>query len=287
MVFALFCVMFLMISCGDGSSSDNNSVTNFGKLGGECYPNRTCDKGFICDAKHNVCLKDPGNPDNGSDKSDSDNVGKTDTTPEQPDDGDSTPADNTDTSDQTDDSDTSDSTDDADLGDSQPDGDSGADTGDDGDTTDSGADSGSDTGSEGDNSNLNTGDESGNQAQAGEIGAACTSDSQCTQTYDSGTDGQEPVCLFASYGFPNGYCTFFGDGTDSAACDSTEELFYNFGGSWGGNGLCLHKCTKPSDCRKGYRCSNKIQACLPDCKTAGYECVYGKCDTTDGVCLEI
>jgi hypothetical protein len=277
MVFALFCVMFLMISCGDGSSSDNNSVTNFGKLGGECYPNRTCDKGFICDAKHNVCLKDPGNPDNGSDKSDSDNAGKTDTTPEQPDDnGDSTPADNIDTSD---------STDDADLGDSQPDGDSGADSGDDGDTTDSGADSGTDTGSEGDDSNLNTGDESGNQALAGEIGAACTNENNCKQSYNNGD--QTAACVKDSEGFPGGYCTFFGDGTDSAACDSTEELFYNFGGSWGGNGLCLHKCTKPSDCRKGYRCSNKIQACLPDCKTAGYECVYGKCDTTDGVCLEI
>ena len=136
------------------------------------------------------------------------------------------------------------------------------------------------------NTNLNTGDESGNQAQSGKIGAACTSHSQCTQTYGSGDSAQTATCLTQSGdGFPGGYCTFFGDLTDSAACDSTEELFYNFGGSWG-SGLCLHKCTKPSDCRAGYRCSDKIQACLPDCTTAGYECMYGTCDQTDGVCLK-
>ena len=162
----------------------------------------------------------------------------------------------------------------------------------DADTTDSGTDTDADTDADtsadtGDDSNLNNGDTSGNQAQSGKVGAACTKDSQCTQTYGSGDSGQEAVCLFeSSDGFPGGYCSFLGDGTDSAACSNTGELFYNFGGGWGGDGLCLHRCTKPSDCRKGYRCSNKVHACLPDCKASGYECVYGQCDQTDGVCVK-
>ena len=163
--------------------------------------------------------------------------------------------------------------------------DTGADTTDTGaDTTDTGADT-TDTGADtGDDSNLNTGDTSGNQAQSGQIGAACTKDSQCTQKYNNGD--QEANCLFESDGFPGGYCTFFGDGTDSAACNSTGELFYNFGGGWGGNGLCLHRCTKPSDCRVGYRCSNKVKACLPNCNIDGYECFHGVCDHTEGVCVK-
>ena len=136
------------------------------------------------------------------------------------------------------------------------------------------------------NSNLNTGDTSGNQALSGKIGATCTEDSQCTQTY-GGDDGQIAMCLLElSEGFPDGYCTFLGDDSDHAACDSTDELFYNFGGNYGGNGLCLHKCTKPSDCRENYRCSNKIKACLPNCKTDGYQCFLGVCDQTDGVCVK-
>ena len=133
--------------------------------------------------------------------------------------------------------------------------------------------------------NLNTGDTSGNQAQSGKVGAACTSDSQCSQTYGSGDDGQEAFCLTQSGdGFPGGYCSFMCDMTDHAACDNAGGVYHaNSQGSWG-DGYCYHKCTKPSDCRTGYRCSNKIHACLPDCEVN--ECVYNTvCDETDKVCL--
>lgn len=71
--FAVIAAMFLMISCGGGSDKPVNgsedSVSNFGKLGSECYPNETCDKGLICDTEKNVCVEDPDNPtDTGSDK---------------------------------------------------------------------------------------------------------------------------------------------------------------------------------------------------------------------------
>ncbi len=136
-----------------------------------------------------------------------------------------------------------------------------------------------------DGNNLNTGDTSGNQAQTGTVGAACTNDSQCTQTYGSGDDVQIAVCLTQSvYKFPGGYCTFNCDKTDHAACDNADGVYHENSQDSLGNGYCYHKCTKPSDCRVGYRCSNKIHACLPDCEVN--ECVYNTvCDETDKVCL--
>lgn len=60
---------FFMISCGDDSANkfNNNSdggdsATSMGKLGNECYPNETCNKGLICDVENNVCVEDPENP---------------------------------------------------------------------------------------------------------------------------------------------------------------------------------------------------------------------------------
>ena len=138
---------------------------------------------------------------------------------------------------------------------------------------------------EGSDGNLNTGDTSGNQAASGATGAPCNSDSQCTGTYGSGDDGQEAFCLTQSDdGFPGGYCSFMADMTDHAACDNAGGVYHaNSQGSWG-DGYCYHKCTNPSDCRVGYRCSNKIHACLPDCEVN--ECVYNTvCDETDKVCL--
>ena len=127
-LFALFCTVFL-ISCGGGSSkpeSGGDSVSNFGKLGSECYPNKTCDEGLLCDKERNICVEDPENPINDSDKTDSGNPEKPDS---DSDNADSIPDDgNT----QSDDGDTvpdgSDTT--PDGGDSQPDSDTTPDDGD-------------------------------------------------------------------------------------------------------------------------------------------------------------
>jgi len=88
LVFALC----FFVSCGGGDSvkpvkGSDDSVSNFGKLGGECYPNETCDKGLICDTENNVCVEDPDNPtDTGSDKpGDQNNHNDHDTSVEQPD----------------------------------------------------------------------------------------------------------------------------------------------------------------------------------------------------------
>ena len=79
MFFALFSAMVLMIGCGGGSSSDNNSAANMGKLGKECYPNKTCDEGLRCDTDNNVCVEDPENPIKDSDITDSDSDVEPDT----------------------------------------------------------------------------------------------------------------------------------------------------------------------------------------------------------------
>ena len=134
--------------------------------------------------------------------------------------------------------------------------------------------------------NLNTGDTSGNQAQAGKVGAACTIDDNCTETYQNTFDPEDTykqVAVCQTNGFPNGYCTFMCDPTDQKACDSVGETCYIYNNIFGGDGFCFHKCTKPSDCRAGYRCSNTIKACLPDCAENG--CEHGTCDATDKVCL--
>ena len=83
--------MCFFVSCGGDSSKlvngDDESVSNFGKLGQECYPNETCDKGLICDTEKNVCVEDPDNPtDTGSDKpGEQNNQNDQDTPVEQPD----------------------------------------------------------------------------------------------------------------------------------------------------------------------------------------------------------
>ncbi|MBP5436199.1 DUF1566 domain-containing protein [bacterium] len=154
-VLALLSAMVLMVGCGSSSSSDNNSAANMGKLGKECYPNETCDKGLRCDTDNNVCIEDPENPINDSDRTDSDSdvepdtgsdsdgsdsaPDNGDTTPDggdtMPDSGDSQP-DDTDTA--TDGGDTvpdnGDTADDSDNGDTAPDNGDSADDSDDSDT---------------------------------------------------------------------------------------------------------------------------------------------------------
>ena len=84
--FAVLAAMALMISCGGNSSSGGSSVSNFGKLGGECYPNETCDEGLLCDTRENLCIEDPENPIHDSDTSSEQTNDNIDTSSEQSDD---------------------------------------------------------------------------------------------------------------------------------------------------------------------------------------------------------
>lgn len=90
----MFAVIAFFVSCGgNNSSSGGDSVSDFGKLGGECYPNKTCDKGLLCDTENNVCVEDPENPIHDSDTSYEQNDDKTDSGDSKPgnDSGDSAP----------------------------------------------------------------------------------------------------------------------------------------------------------------------------------------------------
>ena len=80
-----------------------------GELDGECYPNKTCNDGLICDKDNNICIKDSESSENNDDND-------ADTTPDS---SDSAPDNDTDT----------------DSGDSTPDNDTDTDSGDNGSGT--------------------------------------------------------------------------------------------------------------------------------------------------------
>ena len=51
--FAVLTAMVSMISCG----GDNKSKNATGTLGGECYGNKSCNDGLICDEENNTCVE--------------------------------------------------------------------------------------------------------------------------------------------------------------------------------------------------------------------------------------
>lgn len=99
---------FFVIACGGGSKND---TPGRGELGGACYPNETCNEGFICDTESNTCINDSGKTDtNTNTDTDSADSDLTDTEPTEENDSNS-----------------GDDTDD-DFSDSQPDDDADTDT---------------------------------------------------------------------------------------------------------------------------------------------------------------
>ena len=65
----------VILSCDDGIKFDNpndeknKAAVQQGELGGECYPNKTCDEGLTCDKESNTCIEEPKdtNDDDGTD----------------------------------------------------------------------------------------------------------------------------------------------------------------------------------------------------------------------------
>jgi len=131
-------------------------------------------------------------------------------------------------------------------------------------------------------SNLNTGDTSGDQAVTGKPGAPCTKDEDCTNW--TGTDEQYAICLLPAEGYSGGYCSFMCDSSVAMnyGCNGFGGVYYGYGTL--GDGYCFHPCDDPTDCRVGYRCSQTVGACMPDC--AVNACSLGTCDETEKVCLD-
>ena len=82
--------LLFIFACDDGIKFDNpndeknKAAVQQGELGGECYPNKTCDEGLTCDKESNTCIEESESSENNDDsdmaseQSDGDN--DTDTT---------------------------------------------------------------------------------------------------------------------------------------------------------------------------------------------------------------
>jgi len=90
--------------------------------------------------------------------------------------------------------------------------------------------------------------------------------------------------LLLAQGYPGGYCSFMCDSSVAMnyGCNGFGGVYYGYGTL--GDGYCFHPCDDPTDCRVGYRCSQTVGACMPDCAVDA--CVLGTCDETEKVCLD-
>ena len=64
-VLVVLTALFLIVSCDSGIKFDNpldehnqEAQTDAGTLGKECYKNKTCNKGLICDEETNTCIEE-------------------------------------------------------------------------------------------------------------------------------------------------------------------------------------------------------------------------------------
>ncbi len=103
-LFVTIVLTFSLIACGSGSK---NETPKRGELGGICYPNETCNEGFVCDTENNICIDAPDDTDT-TPIDDTDLTDDTDTNSNDD-------VNQTDDADITDDSDTTDYTDPATL----------------------------------------------------------------------------------------------------------------------------------------------------------------------------
>lgn len=68
LIFVL-CTVFFSVSCDDPLKfenpldENNKTPAGEGELGGECYPNKTCNEGLICEDESNSCIKNPESAD--------------------------------------------------------------------------------------------------------------------------------------------------------------------------------------------------------------------------------
>ena len=126
--------LLFIFACDDGIKFDNpndeknKAAVQQGELGGECYPNKTCNEGLICDKESNSCIEESGttNDDDGTDTTSENDEDEpvsddSDSTPDEADSTDDSSDSVQDESDSDDDSANSVSDDDSDSTDTTPD----------------------------------------------------------------------------------------------------------------------------------------------------------------------
>jgi hypothetical protein len=66
---SIFIVLILSIFFIGCKNSDGEKIPeNEGKINGICYPNKTCDKGLVCDEKNNICINAEQNDEDTTDQ---------------------------------------------------------------------------------------------------------------------------------------------------------------------------------------------------------------------------
>ena len=241
----------VILSCDDGIKFDNpndekNKVAvQQGELGGECYPNNTCDEGLTCDKENNTCIEEPQNTndDEGTDTMSEYNEDKTDSVSEY--DEDEPLSDDSDSIDTT--HDDADSIDDS--GDFVPDENNSDDdsansvSDDDSDSTDTKPDSSDSTPDE------DVVDETPDEVAVLECPNNCSGHGEC--------DTITGVCS----------CT---DNHDGAECSECKTGYTN------NSGTCIKSC----DTNKCF----KTHSCTGDYQTYALE-GHGTCSNTTGECI--
>jgi hypothetical protein len=123
--------------------------------------------------------------------------------------------------------------------------------------------------------------DAGPQVPAGQTGAPCSQDSNCTQ-------GPQPLCITQAFDFNNGYCT--SSCTSNAQCGTGNPCVANTGFTTTSGtpiSVCLEGCTTDADCRAGYYCLDfqGQSFCWNDCKNDN-ECIQAgeTCNVATGRC---
>jgi hypothetical protein len=77
--------------------------------------------------------------------------------------------------------------------------------------------------------------------------------SECSAASDCQANMNDPYCMTALSGWPNGYCSEFCD-LDANDCGPDAACTDAFGPGPAVAGRCLRTCDSPQDCRPGYTC---------------------------------
>lgn len=126
-----------------------------------------------------------------------------------------------------------------------------------------------------------------------EVVARAAAESECMEPHECGAGPTGPgICLSASSGWANGYCSFFC--RTAADCGMNEscvnEPTAHVMIPMGMNGICLRRCTTPGQragCNAGHTCAMRgaDNVCVSGCDMVNSACNGNECNLITGACV--